>query len=144
MNVQSVTLAGKRFVIMAEDDYKRMSELALKSSEESLPEFPAPDAKGRYPAKEAIDVSIAREFIQRRGRILRKSPGKEHSVIHDLVAVPPDAWNASQTSPTFQIERSIVRRELQRFKEFAGPALNKHQALDAVWDIARSYGLMDI
>ena len=88
--------------------------------------------------------SNPREFIQRRGRILRKAPGKEHSVIHDLVAVPPDAWNASQTSPTFQIERSIMRRELQRFKEFAGPALNKHQALDAVWDIARSYGLMDI
>ena len=88
--------------------------------------------------------SNPREFIQRRGRILRKAPGKEHSVIHDLVAVPPDAWNASQTSPTFQIERGIMRRELQRFKEFAGPALNKHQALDAVWDIASRYGLMDI
>jgi hypothetical protein len=37
-----------------------------------------------------------------------------------------------------------MRRELQRFKEFVGPALNKHQALDAVWDIARTYGLMDI
>lgn len=88
--------------------------------------------------------SNPREFIQRRGRILRKAPGKEHSIIHDLVAVPPDAWNTSQTSPTFNIERGIMRRELQRFKEFAGPALNKHQALDAVWDIARCYGLMDI
>ena len=88
--------------------------------------------------------SNPREFIQRRGRILRKAPGKEHSVIHDLVTVPSSAWSASQDSPTFQIERGIMRRELQRFKEFVGPALNKHQALDAVWDIARTYGLMDI
>jgi superfamily II DNA or RNA helicase len=87
--------------------------------------------------------SNPREFIQRRGRILRKAPGKEFSVIHDLVAVPPTAWAASKNSPTFQAERSIMRRELQRFKEFANPALNKHQALDVIWDIASRYGLMD-
>ena len=87
--------------------------------------------------------SNPREFIQRRGRILRKAPGKEFSVIHDLVAVPPTAWTASKNSPTFQAERSIMRRELQRFKEFANPALNKHQALDVIWDIASRYGLMD-
>ena len=33
-------------------------------------------------------TSNPREFIQRRGRILRRSPGKEHAVIHDLVALP--------------------------------------------------------
>src|SRR2546423_189969 len=36
--------------------------------------------------------SNPREFIQRRGRILRKSEGKEFSVIHDLIAVPPLHW----------------------------------------------------
>jgi superfamily II DNA or RNA helicase len=82
-----------------------------------------------------------REFVQRRGRILRKLPGKEFSIIHDLIAVPPTTL--SQVSPAFQAERSIVRRELQRFKEFANPALNKHQALDVIWDIASYYGLMN-
>ena len=33
--------------------------------------------------------SNPKEFIQRRGRILRQSPGKEHAEIHDLIAVPP-------------------------------------------------------
>lgn len=66
--------------------------------------------------------SNPREFIQRRGRILRKSPGKAHSIIHDLIAVPPVALD--QHSPSFHAERSIVRRELSRFKEFANPALN--------------------
>jgi DNA phosphorothioation system restriction enzyme len=87
--------------------------------------------------------SNPREFIQRRGRILRKAPGKEFSIVYDLVAVPPMAWNASQDSPAFQAERSIIRRELQRFKEFANPALNKHQALDVIWDIAHCYNLLD-
>ncbi|MCP5097978.1 MAG: DEAD/DEAH box helicase family protein [Chloroflexi bacterium] len=85
--------------------------------------------------------SNPREFIQRRGRILRKSPGKAHSIIHDLIAVPPVALD--QDSPAFHAERSIVRRELNRFKEFANPALNKHQALDVIWDIASHYGLLD-
>ncbi len=85
--------------------------------------------------------SNPREFIQRRGRILRKSPGKKHSVIHDLIAVPPKALD--QESPAFQAERSIMRRELQRFKEFTNPALNKHQALDIIWDLAEHYGLLD-
>lgn len=85
--------------------------------------------------------SNPREFIQRRGRILRKAIGKEHSLIHDLIAVPPVTIN--RESPAFHAERSIVRRELQRFKEFANPALNKHEALDVIWDLAGFYGLQD-
>lgn len=85
--------------------------------------------------------SNPREFIQRRGRILRKAAGKEHSIIHDLIAVPPVTFN--RESPAFNAERSIVRRELQRFKEFASPALNKHEALDVIWDLAGFYGLQD-
>jgi superfamily II DNA or RNA helicase len=81
--------------------------------------------------------------VQRRGRVLRKAPGKEFSVIHDLIAVPPTSWRPSQDSSSFKIERSIVRKELERFKEFAGPALNKHEALDVIWEIATRYSLMD-
>jgi superfamily II DNA or RNA helicase len=84
--------------------------------------------------------SNPREFVQRRGRILRKSPNKEHSIIHDLIATPPVA---AKNSASFNVERSIMRRELQRFKEFANPALNKHEALDVIWELARYYELRD-
>jgi superfamily II DNA or RNA helicase len=87
--------------------------------------------------------SNPREFIQRRGRVLRKYPGKEFSVIHDMIAVPPTAWTTSQDSATFNIERGIIRKELERFKEFASPALNKHKAMDVIWEIASRYNLMD-
>lgn len=87
--------------------------------------------------------SNPREFIQRRGRILRKAPGKRFAVVHDLIAIPPTAHALSSNISISNTERNIVRRELQRFKEFADPALNKHQALDVVWDMARQYSLMD-
>lgn len=87
--------------------------------------------------------SNPREFIQRRGRVLRKFEGKEFSVIHDMIPVPPTAWTTSQDSATFNIERSIIRKELERFKEFASPALNKHKAMDVIWEIASRYNLMD-
>ncbi|MCX7860148.1 MAG: DEAD/DEAH box helicase family protein [Chloroflexus sp.] len=83
-----------------------------------------------------------REFIQRRGRVLRRSPGKDVAVLHDLITLP-SAISQQQTPEMVQVERSIMRRELQRIKEFAGSALNKHQALDVIWDFARQYGLID-
>lgn len=82
-----------------------------------------------------------REFTQRRGRLLRRAPGKTHAVIHDLIAVPPASEVPPADSSLFAIERSVVRREMDRFHEFAGAALNKHGALDAVWEIASRYGL---
>lgn len=101
------------------------------------------DVPGTRTAYFLASSSNPREFIQRRGRILRRAPGKEYSVIHDLIAVPPTAWSASQSDETFSAERSIIRKELQRFKEFAGPALNKYQAIDEIWAIAGRYGLLD-
>ncbi|GAB4190311.1 MAG: DEAD/DEAH box helicase family protein [Roseiflexaceae bacterium] len=83
-----------------------------------------------------------REFIQRRGRVLRRSPGKRFAVLHDLVTIP-SGTTEGYGSASYEVERSIMRHELQRIKEFAGPALNKHQALDTIWDIARQYGVMD-
>lgn len=85
--------------------------------------------------------SNPKEFIQRRGRILRQSPGKEHAEIHDLIAVPPTDYREYPPS-TFRTERKIIARELQRFNEFAGMALNKFEACDRIWELAKDYDLI--
>ena len=85
--------------------------------------------------------SNPKEFIQRRGRILRQSPGKEHAEIHDLIAVPPIDYRQYPTT-TFRTERKIVGRELKRFNEFAGMALNKFEARDKIWELAKKYDLL--
>ncbi len=118
-------------------DGKLQALVAMKCLDEGV------DVPNTRTAYVLASSSNPREFIQRRGRILRKAPGKEFSIIHDLIAVPPTMHAAVRNSPTFSSERSILRRELQRFKEFANLAQNKHQALEVIWDIAKRYGLMD-
>ena len=85
--------------------------------------------------------SNPKEFIQRRGRILRQSAGKEHAEIHDLIAVPPIDYQQYATT-TFRTERKIIGRELERFNEFAGMALNKFEARDKIWELAKKYNLL--
>ena len=89
-------------------------------------------------------TSNPREFIQRRGRILRKAPGKECAVLHDLIAVP-SLGNSSRppSRETFNFERRILRRELARFREFADASLNRFQATEIIWNHARAYNLLD-
>ncbi len=85
--------------------------------------------------------SNPREFIQRRGRVLRRAPGKDHATIYDLMTVPPPAHQLDEQA--LKAERSILRRELRRFTEFADNALNTQAAYEVVWDLADRYGVLD-
>jgi len=78
-------------------------------------------------------VDRLKQFIQRRGRVLRKAPGKDTSAIYDLILLPQGA-----DLPPGQAER-ILERELRRYREFAAGALNREQAgrdLDAALGFA--------
>ncbi len=52
-NVQAITLADQRFVVLPESEYLRLRSLAG----EDEPPMPPPDADGNYPAVEALQVS---------------------------------------------------------------------------------------
>jgi superfamily II DNA or RNA helicase len=64
-----------------------------------------------------------RQFIQRRGRVLRKSDGKDLAVIHDAIVVPVDRESESD-------QISLLKAELIRALEFAESALNKGAGAD--------------
>lgn len=78
-----------------------------------------------------------RQFVQRRGRVLRKAPGKLFALIIDLFVVP------SGTSGSWleEFEKKIVERELRRADEFADAAINAVSANLSLIDIRRKYGL---
>ncbi|MER8970351.1 DEAD/DEAH box helicase family protein [Mesorhizobium sp. M0808] len=59
-----------------------------------------------------------RQFIQRRGRVLRRFPGKEIAVIHDAIVVPVSAENEPE-------QMSLLRAELVRSIEFSENAINR-------------------
>jgi ribosome-binding protein aMBF1 (putative translation factor) len=58
--LQTLTLAGQRFVVLPEAEHKR---LAGKSPE---PLLPPDDADGNYPAVETMRAILARKIIRRR------------------------------------------------------------------------------
>ena len=61
-----------------------------------------------------------RQFVQRRGRILRTHPDKTYATIYDLVVFP----GIKQNSPTFNMEKNLFKSELIRVNDFAQMALN--------------------
>ena len=85
--------------------------------------------------------SNPREFIQRRGRVLRKYPGKEYARIYDLITIPPPFSELDESS--IRAEQSILRREFKRFVEFADSANNTQIAYDVIWELASKYNVLD-
>ncbi|GLS00436.1 DNA-repair protein [Brevundimonas denitrificans] len=77
-----------------------------------------------------------KQFIQRRGRILRRAPSKEYARIYDFVVRIPD--DSADDSP---MERQLMINELKRVAEFARLARNSADALDALEPILERYDL---
>ena len=78
-----------------------------------------------------------RQFIQRRGRILRQHPDKQFAKIYDLVVVP----SSVPTGSTFDLERNLVKKELERVVDFAYMAINKYDAIAAVQSVCDRYDI---
>lgn len=75
-----------------------------------------------------------REFIQRRGRILRPSPGKLNAQIYDAIAVPPEQYLlATPGNPSWKTARAALRSQLARVEEFSRLATNRIEADAAVF-----------
>lgn len=78
-----------------------------------------------------------RQFIQRRGRILRKHPDKHMAVIHDLVVAP--MVNISENS--YSMERSLMEIELRRVKNFSLLSENSDDTINELENILNYYNL---
>ena len=88
-----------------------------------------------------------KEYIQRRGRILRKAKGKEFAVLYDFVTLPrPLDEVSSLTEEQAQRDLSLIRNELRRVQEFgrAGVALNPMEAYKLIWEVKDVYKIDDI
>lgn len=80
-----------------------------------------------------------RQFIQRRGRLLRKHKDKKFATIYDLIVVPN--FNYNRDPSTFELERSLVKGEMTRVAYFASLASNYHEIADTLSEIADYYEL---
>ena len=95
-----------------------------------------PDARVAYLLASS---SNPRQFIQRRGRILRPAPGKDMAEIIDFLAVPQ-----AGTPLNFDVERSLLTRELERAGEFGKLAENYEDTLALLRPLKEKYQLMHL
>lgn len=86
-----------------------------------------------------------KEYIQRRGRVLRLSEGKEYAEIYDFITLPrPVEDTYSLTVYEQQYEQGLVKREFERMKEFNRLAINcVENNENFIWDLINSYKLYD-
>jgi superfamily II DNA or RNA helicase len=64
--------------------------------------------------------TVEREWVQRRGRVLRRAPGKSHADLHDFIVVPPSTADTGA--------RGLLQSELRRAQHFAEDAANKYDS----------------
>lgn len=80
-----------------------------------------------------------KEFIQRRGRVLRKAPNKFRAIIYDLISLPRDL--NSVRFGDFEEDRALVIGELARVFEFGRYSINSRVADQLIDDVKATYGI---
>lgn len=76
-----------------------------------------------------------RQFIQRRGRVLRTHKDKRYAIIHDLVVIPETNFD----SECYELEKSLVSTEIKRVRDFALLSENCNDTLNTLDEILNRY-----
>ena len=86
----------------------------------------------------ASSTGNPRQFIQRRGRLLRKHPDKPFATIYDMVVIPKLDNN---TLELFNMERNLVKNELMRVGYFSSLAMNFYDSKENLEVVCKKYNL---
>jgi DNA-binding XRE family transcriptional regulator len=103
MTVKTLELAGKRWVILPEKDFKR---LAAQAAEGGWPELPKPDAQGEYPAVEYARASLARKIIK-----TRRMAGLSQAELARRAGIRPETLNRIEKGKTTPDVATIAKIE---------------------------------
>ena len=89
--------------------------------------------------------SNPKEFIQRRGRVLRQSKetGKKYASIYDFIVIP-NPNKESLDATTYKMERNYLEKEFLRFQEFVEIAENAYEIEPLVTELKEKYHLLHI
>lgn len=79
-----------------------------------------------------------KEYIQRRGRVLRKFKEKKYAIIYDFVTLPRSLDEAAGASCS-NYDWGLINRELERVRDFAKSSLNEYISYDLIDKIEKTY-----
>jgi superfamily II DNA or RNA helicase len=80
-----------------------------------------------------------KEYIQRRGRVLRKAPNKSFAKIYDFITLPRSLDKPLPTGANLNSEYSLIRREYERMEDFACLAENTSDVIKLQDKISNYY-----
>lgn len=86
----------------------------------------------------ASSTGNPRQFIQRRGRLLRKHDDKPYATVYDMVVIPRLNDN---NRDLFNMEKNLVKNELRRVGYFASLAMNFYDSKQALEQVCFKYNL---
>lgn len=85
-----------------------------------------------------------KEYVQRRGRVLRKAPGKDYAIIYDFVTVPMLPEDIGLYPPTVvQSSKSLAIREVTRMKDFSLIAENPAESQKLISNLIEAFEITE-
>jgi superfamily II DNA or RNA helicase len=85
-----------------------------------------------------------KEYIQRRGRVLRLSEGKRFAEIYDFITIPrPLGEVLSLTEDEIRKDLPLIKNEIVRAREFSRIAMNSVTADHVINSIIETYSIQD-
>ena len=86
----------------------------------------------------------SKEYIQRRGRVLRTFEGKDFAEIYDFVTLPCDLDSIqNKTIEENHIFRGLAKNELARILEFSNLAMNRFESQSIIEKIRKAFNIND-
>lgn len=86
-----------------------------------------------------------KEYIQRRGRVLRLADGKEYAEIYDFITLPYGIEEVtSLTAAQVKRNSTLVKNELRRAEEFSRIAVNMVESASLIDEIKDAYGIQEL
>ena len=85
-------------------------------------------------------TSNPREYIQRRGRVLRTAKGKDYAYIFDFITLPYEINKAATMDEySFSDYRTLLKNEIRRMNEYFSLAENRSETYKLKHDIEEAY-----
>lgn len=121
----------RRELLKEFDEGKIQCLLAMKCLDEGV------DVRRTETAIFVSSSTNPRQYVQRRGRVLRVHAEKPFAFLHDIIATPPRI--DIEDVKAKEVERLILTQEFRRYKEFAEDALNYVEAITPIKEICSEY-----
>ena len=82
-----------------------------------------------------------KEYVQRRGRVLRKAPGKPYATIYDFITLPTPLEYVNFKSENARYDLSLIKKVIIRMKELGEISKNPAEADKLIIQLMEAYGL---